>query len=114
MRGEWVPPQGERPRSRSVEGATRKAGSYSFPQPGSAASTVWPSLARTARVFEPDVALLWRSRPTEVNVNSTGANPDTSTELSEVGTIDMNLEVVTSPVSDVDRAKRSYAVYPLA
>ena len=28
MRGEWVPPQGERPRSRSVEGATRKAGSY--------------------------------------------------------------------------------------
>jgi catechol 2,3-dioxygenase-like lactoylglutathione lyase family enzyme len=31
-----------------------------------------------------------------------------------VGTLDMNLEVVTLPVSDVDRAKRFYAVYPLA
>ncbi len=41
-------------------------------------------------------------------MRSTGANPDTSTEISEVGTIDMKLEVVTLPVSDVDRAKRFY------
>jgi len=33
---------------------------------------------------------------------------DTSTVTPEVGTIDMKLEVVTLPVSDVDRAKRFY------
>jgi catechol 2,3-dioxygenase-like lactoylglutathione lyase family enzyme len=33
---------------------------------------------------------------------------DTSMEAPEVGTIDMKLEVVTVPVSDVDRAKRFY------
>jgi catechol 2,3-dioxygenase-like lactoylglutathione lyase family enzyme len=33
---------------------------------------------------------------------------ETSTEIPEVGTIDMKLEVVTLPVSDVDRAKRFY------
>jgi catechol 2,3-dioxygenase-like lactoylglutathione lyase family enzyme len=33
---------------------------------------------------------------------------ETSTESQEVGTIDMKLEVVTLPVSDVDRAKRFY------
>ncbi len=32
----------------------------------------------------------------------------TSTEMPEVGTVDMKLEVVTLPVSDVDRAKRFY------
>ena len=32
----------------------------------------------------------------------------TSTQMPEVGTIDMKLEVVTLPVSDVDRAKRFY------
>jgi catechol 2,3-dioxygenase-like lactoylglutathione lyase family enzyme len=31
-----------------------------------------------------------------------------STEVPEVGTIDMKLEVVTLPVSDVDRAKAFY------
>lgn len=31
-----------------------------------------------------------------------------STQMSEVGTVDMKLEVVTLPVSDVDRAKRFY------
>jgi catechol 2,3-dioxygenase-like lactoylglutathione lyase family enzyme len=40
-------------------------------------------------------------------MSSTGV-PDTSTETPEVGTIDMTLEVVTLPVSDVDRAKRFY------
>jgi len=41
-------------------------------------------------------------------MSSTGASTDTSTEVSEVGTIDMKLEVVTLPVSDVDRAKSFY------
>jgi catechol 2,3-dioxygenase-like lactoylglutathione lyase family enzyme len=41
-------------------------------------------------------------------MSSTGANPETSTEVPEVGTTDMALEVVTVPVSDVDRAKRFY------
>ena len=36
------------------------------------------------------------------------SSTDTSTETPEVGTIDMNLEVVTVPVSDVDRAKAFY------
>jgi catechol 2,3-dioxygenase-like lactoylglutathione lyase family enzyme len=43
----------------------------------------------------------------EVNM-STGASSETSTERPEVGTIDMKLEVVTLPVSDVDRAKSFY------
>src|SRR5829696_9894061 len=46
-------------------------------------------------------------RPTEVNM-STGESTGTSTEVPEVGTIDMKLEVVTLPVSDVDRAKNFY------
>ncbi|NJP34542.1 VOC family protein [Micromonospora thermarum] len=33
---------------------------------------------------------------------------DTSTETQEVGTVDMKLEVVTLPVTDVDRAKSFY------
>jgi catechol 2,3-dioxygenase-like lactoylglutathione lyase family enzyme len=35
-------------------------------------------------------------------------NVDTSSATSEVGTVDMMLEVVTLPVSDVDRAKEFY------
>jgi catechol 2,3-dioxygenase-like lactoylglutathione lyase family enzyme len=41
-------------------------------------------------------------------MSSTDETTDTSTEMPEVGTIDMKLEVVTLPVSDVDRAKRFY------
>ena len=41
-------------------------------------------------------------------MGSTGASADSSTEVPEVGTIDMKLEVVTLPVSDVDRAKSFY------
>jgi catechol 2,3-dioxygenase-like lactoylglutathione lyase family enzyme len=41
-------------------------------------------------------------------MSSTGMTTDTSTEVPEVGTVDMKLEVVTLPVSDVDRAKRFY------
>ncbi len=36
------------------------------------------------------------------------SSTDSSTEVPEVGTIDMKLEVVTLPVSDVDRAKSFY------
>ena len=36
------------------------------------------------------------------------SSPDTSTEVTEMGTIDMKLEVVTLPVTDVDRAKTFY------
>jgi catechol 2,3-dioxygenase-like lactoylglutathione lyase family enzyme len=39
---------------------------------------------------------------------STGETTGTSTEVPEVGTTDMALEVVTVPVADVDRAKRFY------
>jgi catechol 2,3-dioxygenase-like lactoylglutathione lyase family enzyme len=41
-------------------------------------------------------------------MSCTGAGSDTSTEIPEAGTIDMKLEVVTVPVSDVDRAKQFY------
>ncbi len=41
-------------------------------------------------------------------MTSTGTSSGTSTEVPEAGTIDMRLEVVTLPVSDVDRAKRFY------
>lgn len=41
-------------------------------------------------------------------MSSTGVSTDTSTGVPEVGTIDMKLEVVTLPVSDVDRAKSFY------
>ena len=39
---------------------------------------------------------------------STDISSDPSAEKPELGTIDMKLEVVTLPVSDVDRAKRFY------
>jgi hypothetical protein len=41
-------------------------------------------------------------------MGGTDVNTDTSTETPVVGTIDMKLEVVTLPVSDVDRAKSFY------
>jgi catechol 2,3-dioxygenase-like lactoylglutathione lyase family enzyme len=41
---------------------------------------------------------------TEVSMSST----ETSTEAPEVGTVDMKLEVVTLPVSDIDRAVGFY------
>ena len=40
---------------------------------------------------------------------STDVGPAGSTETVELSNIDMNLEVVTLPVSDVDRAKSFYA-----
>src|SRR5215208_5190977 len=47
------------------------------------------------------------NRP-EVNMSSTDVGAGDSTEMAEVSTIDMGLEVVTIPVSDVDRALRFY------
>jgi catechol 2,3-dioxygenase-like lactoylglutathione lyase family enzyme len=44
----------------------------------------------------------------EVNMSTTGTSTGSSTEVPEAGTIDMKLEVVTLPVSDVDRAKSFY------
>ena len=41
-------------------------------------------------------------------MTSTDVSSDTSAQMSEAGTADMKLEVVTVPVSDVDRAKRFY------
>jgi catechol 2,3-dioxygenase-like lactoylglutathione lyase family enzyme len=41
-------------------------------------------------------------------MSSTEAGTASSTEVAELSTIDMGLEVVTVPVSDVDRAKRFY------
>jgi catechol 2,3-dioxygenase-like lactoylglutathione lyase family enzyme len=41
-------------------------------------------------------------------MSSTDASVDSSTPTAELGTINMKLEVVTLPVSDVDRAKRFY------
>ena len=41
-------------------------------------------------------------------MSGSGARTDASTQIPEVGTIDMKLEVVTLAVSDVDRAKRFY------
>ena len=41
-------------------------------------------------------------------MSTTEASSNTSTGMPEAGTIDMKLEVVTLPVSDVDRAKRFY------
>ena len=41
-------------------------------------------------------------------MSSTDAGSAASTEATELSTIDMNLEVVTLPVSDVDRAKSFY------
>ena len=41
-------------------------------------------------------------------MSSTGASPDTSADVAEAGTIDLKLELVAVPVSDVDRAKEFY------
>ena len=41
-------------------------------------------------------------------MSSAGVGTDTATEIAEVGTVDMKLQVVTLPVSDVDRAKAFY------
>jgi hypothetical protein len=41
-------------------------------------------------------------------MTSTDVSSDTSAQTSEAGAVDMNLEVVRVPVSDVDGAKRFY------
>jgi catechol 2,3-dioxygenase-like lactoylglutathione lyase family enzyme len=44
----------------------------------------------------------------EVKMASTDVSGDASMETPEIGSIDMHLEVVALPVSDVDRAKSFY------
>jgi catechol 2,3-dioxygenase-like lactoylglutathione lyase family enzyme len=44
----------------------------------------------------------------EVNMSTTDVGSATSTETVALGPVDMKLEVVQVPVSDVDRAKRFY------
>jgi hypothetical protein len=44
----------------------------------------------------------------EVSMASTDVSSKTSAETPAKGTIEMGLEVVTLPVSDVERAKRFY------
>jgi catechol 2,3-dioxygenase-like lactoylglutathione lyase family enzyme len=44
----------------------------------------------------------------EVKLSDTGVDADTSSEIPELGSIEMKMEVVTVAVSDVDRAKRFY------
>src|SRR3954465_4514292 len=44
----------------------------------------------------------------EVSMSSTTESTESSAAVPEAGTIDMKLEVVTLPVSDVDRAKSFY------
>jgi catechol 2,3-dioxygenase-like lactoylglutathione lyase family enzyme len=44
----------------------------------------------------------------EVKMSGTGGDAGTSTVPPEAAAVDMKLEVVTLPVSDVDRAKRFY------
>jgi len=44
----------------------------------------------------------------EVELARADVSGDASMETPEIGSIDMNLEVVTLPVSDVDRAKSFY------
>src|SRR3569832_574914 len=48
------------------------------------------------------------NRPTEGKMSSSEVGTASSTEMAEVSAIDMGLEVVTVPVSDVERAKRFY------
>jgi catechol 2,3-dioxygenase-like lactoylglutathione lyase family enzyme len=41
-------------------------------------------------------------------MSGTSVSPDTSTESPSLATVDLKLEVITLPVSDVDRSKRFY------
>src|SRR4029077_18647817 len=64
-------------------------------------------LLRVQRVGPSRDAGAITNRPAEVSMASTDVS-SSSTQTSEGGTVDMKLEVVTLPVSDVDRAKRFY------
>jgi catechol 2,3-dioxygenase-like lactoylglutathione lyase family enzyme len=68
----------------------------------------WPSPVPPVRLGEPGVALPLRARALEAHMSSTDANRETPTRVPAPGSIDMKLEVVTLPVSDVDRAKAFY------
>src|SRR6187200_3262104 len=65
-------------------------------------------LPRARQISPRDTVSPITNRSREFTMSSTGETTDTSIETPQVGTIDMKLEVVTLPVSDVDRAKRFY------
>src|SRR3954453_22806993 len=71
------------------------------------------SLVSRTRVFTGATDRRPRESPRDTNRNPEAAMRTTdgsspSTETTDLSTIDMKLEVVTLPVSDVDRAKRFY------
>jgi len=47
-------------------------------------------------------------RPQEMTMSTTQVGADSATETPAAGTVDMKLEVVTVPVSDIDRARSFY------
>jgi catechol 2,3-dioxygenase-like lactoylglutathione lyase family enzyme len=50
----------------------------------------------------------WRNDATEVSMSSTQTSNQQATQSPTAATVDLKLEVVVIPVSDVDRAKRFY------
>jgi catechol 2,3-dioxygenase-like lactoylglutathione lyase family enzyme len=69
-----------------------------------------PAVRGTAarRISGTDTLLTVPAGPREISMSGMDASNNTPMEMPEVGAIDMRLEVVTLPVSDVDRAKRFY------
>jgi catechol 2,3-dioxygenase-like lactoylglutathione lyase family enzyme len=65
-------------------------------------------LAKVMEISTPGEEDRPHPNPTEVKMSSTDAKTEVPTEMPEPGTIDMKLEVINLPVSDVDRAKRFY------
>ena len=63
---------------------------------------------RARRAYSRWDTVLTINRPMEVKMSSTDVNEAISSATPEPGVIDMKLEVVTLPVTDVDRAKRFY------
>ncbi len=64
-------------------------------------------LPRVRRAAE-SASVLPATQPTEVNMSTADVSSTPSTRASNTGTVDMKLEVVVLPVSDVDRTKRFY------
>src|SRR5579871_2379628 len=94
-----------------------RAGERASGDPGDFRAQERLFLARTARVLTRDsTGATGRRRrqaganrnPARAEDSMTSTDATASTQVPDVGTIDMKLEVVTVPVSDVDRSKRFY------
>src|SRR2546429_8358632 len=68
-------------------------------RPGSSTGAKW----RPKR--DPDAS---HDQPTEATMSSTQMHSENATQNPKAGMVDLKLEVVVLPVSDVDRAKRFY------